>query len=150
MLPGLPRFHFSSIFRFRVLLWTQREDQNRRGLGPRPSKHLSRLKTAYSTKNGALYKVSSTPKKRHKWPSLTGIILLCLPYPMPTMAFLQPATSATMCCHQTVTPTFLLAQNLPPEQIMPTDKVDDEHTQSLVDKGIRLSSQFVRFLWSKV
>ena len=33
--PGLPRFNYSPIFRFHVLLWTQREDQNRRGLGPR-------------------------------------------------------------------------------------------------------------------
>ena len=92
------------------------------------SKHLSRLKTAYSTGNGALYKVSSTPVHAKK-KDINGLLLqVFYPFGYPTQCQLRPFYSHPQqlpCAVTDPPPLSHLSASTEPSfyQIAPTDKV---------------------------
>ena len=108
--------------------------------GPPTSERFSRLKTAYSARNGA--------PKEAKEPYLRPFVSKRreMANPVLTKAFLQLAKAAAMCTALQGEPTppppfppFLLAQNLSSKRIAPTDnvrpKLHDEYTRHQWLKG---------------
>ena len=122
---------------------TPTHSQAYNGQGPLASERFSRLKAAYSARNGA-HKKAEEPYL-HPFVSKRREMLK----PVPTKAFLQPAKAAAMCtaprietCPPPPIPPFLLAQNLSSKRIVPTDnmrpKFHDEYTHHQWLKGFNM------------